>query len=139
MIDVHVESVLNTDPPAVDPNCPLADAASLLRNPEMPALVVSGSEQTPTGVVTESDIVAAVAQECFEISIEDCMSSPVVTVGPMTPIGLAADQMRDAGVSVLPVTESGNYLGIVTKNDLAPYLSRQRLDISWDGDPLRID
>lgn len=76
----------------------------------------------------------------IDIPVESFMSTPVVTTGPSTPVGMAADRMRDAGVTLLPVVdEEDAYRGLVTRDDLAPHLSRHRLDITWNGDPLALD
>jgi hypothetical protein len=40
-------------------------------------------------------------------------------------------------VSALVVDDE--YLGLATVDTLAPYVARRRLDVSWDGDPLRVD
>jgi CBS domain-containing protein len=65
------------------------------------------------------------------------MSAPVQTVSPTQPIGLAADKMRDTGVTVLAVVDD-EYVGFVTVEALAPYLPRHRLEVTWDGDPVRL-
>lgn len=140
MIDVTVEMVLTDPEPFVDPATELHTAADRLRDPEVPALLVRDAGGGLAGVLTESDVVAAVGEGAFEIPVEECMSTPPVTVGPETSIGLAADRMRDAGVSTLPIVDcEGGYHGLVTHDDLAPYLTRQRLEITWDGEPLRIE
>lgn len=150
MIDVPVSAVM-TDAPTVPPATTAAEAAQHLRRADVRAVVVGPAV---AGIVTESDIVAVVAEGGDDPTVESFMSSPVVTVGPTTPVGLAADRMRDAGVTRLAVvngaasgssavrTESddgGRPLGLVTRADIAPYLSRHRLDVDWDGDPLSLD
>ena len=149
MIEVQVSSLV-TDAPTVPPETTTVEAATRLRRPAVPALVVSSGEAV-VGVVTESDVVAVVAEGGENPPVESFMSSPVVTVGPTTPVGLAADRMRDAGVTRLVVErrdsadhrpqagESADYRGLVTRDDVAPYLSRHRLDVDWKGDPLSLD
>lgn len=140
MIEIPVLRAMKEGVPVVSSDCSITEAAGHLRKPEVPALIVRDSPDSLTGIVTESDIVALVAEGGFSQPIEICLSSPVVTVGPTTPVGLAADRMRDAGISLLPVVDEENeYYGLVTRETLAPYLSRQRLGITWDGEPLRID
>jgi CBS domain-containing protein len=138
MIDVLVSEAMSEPVPLVEPTCPIPEAASKLRQPEVPALVVGDSPADLSGVVTESDIVALVAEEGFTETVETCMSSPVVTTRPTTPVGLAADRMRDASVTLLPVVDDGEYVGFLTRGSLAPYLSRQRLEVTWEGDPLTL-
>lgn len=140
MIEVPVTKAVTEQTPAVRPDCSIPDGSDLLRDPAVPALIVRDSADEIVGVVTESDVVAGVAEGAADHPVESCMSSPVVTVSPATPVGLAADRMRDAGVSLLPVVDDdGEYHGVVTRDTIAPYVSRRRLDITWDAEPLSLD
>ena len=136
MIDVPVSSALVERDLRVAPTTTTADAAKQLRDPEMPALFVHEDNEL-RGVVTESDIVATVAEGGDNPPVEAYMSAPVQTVRPTESVGLAADKMRDAGVTVLAVVDDG-YVGFVTASVLAPYLPRHRLDVTWNGDPVRL-
>jgi len=136
MIEVSVSSLV-TDAPTVPPETSTVEAATRLRQPEVPALVVSSGEEV-VGVVTESDVVAVVAEGGENPPVDSYMSAPVVTTSPSTDVGLAADRMRDAGVGLLPVVDDGTYRGVVTRDALAPYLSRHRLEVTWEGDPLTL-
>jgi CBS domain-containing protein len=140
MIDVPVSAVMTECAPTVPPTTTAVEAATRLRRADVCAVVVHDSSDGIVGIVTESDIVAVVAEGGENPSVESFMSTPVVTVEPSTPVGLAADRMRDAGVARLPVAggEAG-YRGLVARADVAPYLSRHRLDIDWQGDPLSLD
>lgn len=140
MIDVPVLRAMTERTPTVQPDCPIDEAAGILRDPAVPALVVRDSSDEVSGIVTESDVVAAVAEGASTHPVRCCMSSPVVTTQPTTPVGLAADRMRDAGVTILPVVEGDDTVhGLVTRDTLAPYVSRNRLEITWQAEPLTID
>lgn len=139
MIEVKIHSLV-TDAPVISPETTATEAAGALRHPAVPALVVRDEGDDIVGVVTESDIVALIAEGGANPPVETFMSAPVVTTPPSTDVGLAADRMRDNGIGLLPVVDDGGtYRGVVTKEGLAPYLSRHRLDIIWDSDPLRLD
>lgn len=138
MIDVPVSSVMQEDPPVVSPDSSAVDAAERLREPSVPALVVCDGADTVAGIVTESDIVAVVAERGDNPPIEAFMSRPVVTVLPRTSVGSAAQRMRNAGVTILPVVEDDSLVGLVTRDTIAPYLARHHMEITWDGDPLRL-
>jgi len=140
MIEVPVHGAMTDDVVTVDADCSLTEAAGHLRDPGVPALLVRDSPTGVDGIVTEADVVAAVADGAFTPAVEAVMSTPVVTVLPTTTVGLAADRMRTAGVAVLPVVdEDGTYHGVVTRDTLAPYVSRGRLRGTWDAEPLRLD
>lgn len=139
MIDVPVSAVMTEAIPTVPPDTTTTDAACRLRRADVPAVVVGDGDGGVAGIVTESDVVAVVAEGGGNPPVESFMSSPVVTVESTVPVGIAADRMRDAGVVRLPVVEDGRYLGLVTRADVAPYLSRHRLDVDWEGDPLSLE
>jgi CBS domain-containing protein len=48
----------------------------------------------------------------------DLMSSPVITVGPDTPIRAAAELLVSHGYTAAPVMENGRVIGIVTEANL---------------------
>lgn len=138
MIETYVEAVMRGTVPTVSPTTSVTSAAQRLRDPAVPALVVLDDQQV-VGIVTESDFVALVAETTEPVSIEAIMSTPVVTVPSGTPTGLAADRMHEAGVKHLPVVDDGMYQGLVSLRSLSPFLSRSRLDVTWGGEPIRLD
>lgn len=139
MIDVNVTTAMTPAPPTVSHSTSTPDVATELRHPDVPAVLVGDGGGTPDGIVTSSDVVAVVAERGDSLPVDSYMSTPVVSCRPDTPIGIAADRMRDAGVSVLPVVDDGECVGVVTRDGLAPYVSRHRLDIDWAGEPLRLE
>ncbi|WP_323677134.1 CBS domain-containing protein [Halorubellus sp. PRR65] len=139
MIDVPVVQAMDERAPVVGSHRPIPEAAELLRDSAVPALVVRDGSDVVTGIVTEADVVAAVAEGAATHTVASCMSTPVVTVTPSTPVGLAADRMRKAGISLLAVVDDGEYLGLATRETLAPHVARHRLDVTWDAEPLRVD
>ncbi|WP_440763853.1 CBS domain-containing protein [Natronorubrum sp. DTA7] len=138
MIDVPIEDVLTRSARTLRPETPVSEAAQRLRDPDVPALVVL-EDETVAGIVTESDIVAFVAETLDSHPVETIMSAPVTTISPSESITAAAETMRADGVKHLPVVEGETYCGLVSMSTLSPYLSRRRLDIDWQDDPIRID
>jgi len=137
MIDVPVSTVMREDVPVASPADSAVDVAERLRDPSVPALVVVDRGDV-VGIVTESDIVAVLAERVDNPAVEAFMSRPVVTVVPQTSVGSAAQRMRTAGVTILPVVEDSSLVGLVTRDTIAPYLARHHMEITWDGDPLRL-
>lgn len=138
MIDVPVTAAMTQAAPIVPPDTSAVDAADHLRDPEVPALLVGNDPESVWGIITESDMVAAVAEQCIDHPVESFMSTPLLTTNPTTPVGLAADRMRQQGITTLPVVEDGTYVGLTTRETLGPYLSRRRLEIDWTGEPLSV-
>lgn len=136
MINLTVADVSADSAPTLAPETPAAEAARVLHDPAVPALVVC-EEDDVVGIVTDSDFVTLVAEDRGDCAVEEVMSSPVVTTSPTVPIAAAAERMREAGVGRLPVVEDGAYRGIVSTATLAPYLPPHRLEIDRRREPLR--
>ena len=137
MIDPSLADIEINAAPTIRPGARIADAADALRCPDAPAVVVL-DEGAPVGIVTESDVVAMVAETEQRPPVRSVMSAPVVTI-PMTGTVIeAAERMQSRGVRQLPVVDDGTYRGLVSATALAPYLSRRRFDIEWSGEPLSL-
>lgn len=134
MIKTRLTTLLRNSPPTVTPSTPAVEAARRLRERAGSGLVVVDHD-TVVGVVSDSDIVALVAEECTDLPVGAFMSTPPVTASPEMTVAAAADRMREAGVRHLPVVEDGTCCGLVSANDLAPFVSRRRLGTVWEGEP----
>jgi CBS domain-containing protein len=135
MIETRIEMLVGGEPPTIPTSASASEAAQRLRTPDVDALVVVGPTGDVDGIVTESDIVALVAEESTHLPVSAFMSNPPVTTTPETNVLAAADRMREAGVKHLPVVADGTCRGLVSAADIAPYVSRRRLEIRWHGDP----
>ncbi|RZH68668.1 CBS domain-containing protein [Natrinema altunense] len=138
MIETTVESVDLRSPPTIAPETPVTEAAHSLRRPTVSALPVLEDESV-VGIVTESDIVALVAETDDRPATRTIMSAPVTTISPTATISDAAETMRTHGVKHLPVVSDGVYRGLLSVRTLAPYLPRHRLEIEWRDEPMRLE
>ncbi|ELY68052.1 CBS domain-containing protein [Natrinema versiforme] len=138
MIETTVEAVDLRSPPTITPETPAKVAAQSLRRPTVSALPVLEDESV-VGIVTESDLVALVAETDDRPATRAIMSAPVTTVSPTATIADAAETMRTNGVKHLPVVDDGVYRGLLSAHTLAPYLPRHRLEIEWRDEPLRLE
>ena len=137
MIEIPIEHAMTRSARPLRPEMPVSEAAQRLRDPDVPALVVL-EDETVVGIVTDSDVVAFVAETLEPHPVETVMSTPVTAISPCESITTAAETMRANGVKHLPVVEGETYCGLVSISTLAPYLSRHRLDIEWQDDPIQI-
>lgn len=136
MLQTSVDSVVVRDAPTVTPETSVTDAATRLRDPAVPGLVVLDGPAV-VGVVTESDLVAMVAETADRSAVSSIMTSPVTTTTPAATVTDAARTMQAAGVRLLPVVGDDEYVGLVSDRTLAPYVSRRHLDIDWRAEPKR--
>lgn len=138
MIETTVDAIGVPSAGTVPPETPVSEAAQHLREPDVSALVVE-DDGAVVGIVTESDIVALVAETDAQPTVRAIMSAPVRTTESTAALTEAAERMRSAGVKHLPVVDDGGYHGLLSARMLASYLPRYTLEIEWQDEPLSVD
>jgi len=115
----------------------LAEAVDLLRQYGIGALVVSDDGTSVDGILSERDIVSALARygtELMELAVADIMTRAVVTCAPDDPIAELMAEMTNRRVRHFPVVRNGRLCGIVSIGDLV----KSRLDeIEYEASSLR--
>lgn len=111
---------MSRDPIAVPPECPLTDAARVMRDMRIRSVLVKdGAEYV--GIVTGTDLAKrALEEHPFEgVTVGDAMSSPLFTIGPDEPLARANEQMASRHVRHLVVVDKdGGTVGIISARDL---------------------
>lgn len=87
---------------------------------EAVGLLVIGAPDRPLGVVSERDIVSAIARGAHpdETRAEEIMTTAVAAVEPGDPMLDAAMLMLDEGIRHLPLERSGRVEGVISIRDL---------------------
>jgi CBS domain-containing protein len=116
----------------VKPDDHLAAAAYLMKHGHATALVIVDDEESkrPLGLITEADIVRAVADgnDVNEVRIRDLMTtSPTVITASMS-VRDAAESMLAGHFRHLPVVNEGGLIGIVDIRDVCRALLDPLLD-----------
>jgi predicted transcriptional regulator len=109
---------------SVEADMPLSDAVQGLIKKEISRLLVT-EKGKPVGVISLSDFVASIAREedSKRDTIADVMSDAILVCRDKTPIYSAARTMTQAGWrSVLVVNAKGKSLGVVSGQDLLPFV-----------------
>jgi len=117
---IPVMEIMTPTPITIAANATAAEAAKVMREKDIGSLVVV-SQGTPTGIVTERDIVTKVAASDLlpsRIIVKDIMTSPVVAVPPNEEVAEAAKLMSDRKIRRLPVVQEGKLVGMITENDI---------------------
>ena len=121
---MQVRDVMTRSPVCCAPDTPLRDVARLMEEfdcGEIP--VVDERASRPVGVITDRDItVRAVARgkNPLDLAAKDCMTAPVVTVRPDTPLEECCRTMEAHQLRRVPVVdEGGSCCGIVSQADVA--------------------
>ena len=118
-----VAELMNTDVLAVDPTASIGEAAEKMIEGGVGAVVVMEDGVRLTGIITERDILRAVAQRAraAEARVRQWMTESVITIEPDTPIEDAAEMMFERNFRHLPVSRDGRLLGIVSLRRLSQY------------------
>jgi CBS domain-containing protein len=115
-----VRDVMTTDVVTVDVDADLATAAEDMVRAGIGSVLVT-RDGTPTGIVTETDALAAgsVASVPFaDIPVASVMSSPLETIQPDRSVRAAVERMAEENVKKLPVFDGMDLHGLVTRTDI---------------------
>ncbi len=115
---------------SVTPETSVADVARILEQRRIGAVMVLDAGRSVLGIVSERDIVRALATRKGGIegmAAEELMTREVVMIGPETPVEAALRIMDENYFRHLPVVdEAGMLLGLVSVRDLVRYRIAQQ-------------
>ncbi|GGP62390.1 CBS domain-containing protein [Streptomyces melanogenes] len=100
-------------------------AAQLMRDHNIGALPVKGSDGTLTGIVTDRDIVVkvlAAGKDAADVTAGDLADGRPRTVSADADAAEAVRVMSDARIRRLVVVDDGEAVGVITEADLARHL-----------------
>ena len=103
------------------PNETIAAAAALLHTRRVGAMVIVDAADAVAGILSERDVVRAVAEKgaaALTQPISSCMSTDVVFAGPSETVGSLLERMTDRRIRHLPVCHERKLIGIVSIGDL---------------------
>jgi CBS domain-containing protein len=115
--------VMTPDPVCCTAHTSIDEIAKLMAQSDCGEIPIVDTADCVIGVVTDRDIVCrVVAQGKNPIghTVEECMSHPVVTVDPDTPLDEVIATMEKHQIRRVPVVaDSGCCIGIIAQADLA--------------------
>jgi len=114
---------MNTSVLTVDPTASIGEAAEKMMDAGVGAVVVMEDMVRIVGIVTERDILRAVAQRAraAEARVRQWMTESVVTIEPDTTIPDAAKMMFENNFRHLPVVKDGRLMGIASLRRLSQW------------------
>jgi CBS domain-containing protein len=128
---MKIERICNPGLVSADPTDTLFEAARKMARNHVGALAVMDQGKL-VGVIGESDIVAAVAEDAVldTTLVEEYMTEDAITVEVGDDVESAAHRMLVHRVHHLPVMEAGSAVGMISSGDLlAVGLPARRTDI----------
>ena len=131
---VTLEQAMSTDLKKISSESSLVEAAKHMRDGRVGALLIErrgkllrDRDGQIVGLITETDIIRkAVADEVdlAHHTVEQVMSTPMITLEVTWPLEDAYEMMKDSGVRHLLVTKEGAVVGLVSLRDLLVHLMR---------------
>ena len=112
-----VGEIMTPDVLGLEPATSLVDAARRMHERRVGAVVVSEGDRL-VGIVTERDILRAVATGAIGGSVADVMTHGPDTIGPDESAGQAAALMIHGGFRHLPVVDGNAVVGMLSIRDL---------------------
>ena len=115
----------------ISSNASIKDAALKMKEAGIPDLVVIDKDDKVVGVIADFDIVTNIIAE--GLSADTAKVTEVMytidSVTKDTPVSVAFSRMRDLDVSVIPVVENDELLGVATITDCWGYLPEKYEDL----------
>jgi CBS domain-containing protein len=137
---MNVETILRTkgrEVATIRPGETVGAAVDALISRNIGALVVSEDGERVDGIISERDIVHALARHGSRLllaGVAEVMTQPVVTCDPTEGVGELMAEMTNRRIRHLPVIEDGRLCGIVSIGDVV----KNRLDeIEFEARSLR--
>ncbi len=123
-----VTECMNTSVLTVEPSASIGEAAEKMIEAGVGAVVVMEDMVRIVGIVTERDLMRAVAQRAraAEARVRQWMTEGVVTIEPETEIKDAAKMMFEKNFRHLPVVKDGRLLGIASLRRLSQWEFEQK-------------
>jgi CBS domain-containing protein len=112
-----VADVMTRELVSIDGEASVTDAAKLMTSRRVGAALVFTGERL-AGILTERDVLRAVAEGRLDTTAADAMTPHPETVEPDESTAQAATLMIHGGFRHLPVVEQGAVVGIVSIRDL---------------------
>ncbi|HEX7052910.1 MAG TPA: DUF294 nucleotidyltransferase-like domain-containing protein [Burkholderiales bacterium] len=124
----RVDEVMSTPPAFIAPGATLREAARLMSEHRIGALLVGAPDAPPLGIFTERDLVGALARESVDPSratVAEAMSAPVQGVSGAELLYQALARMDRAGFRHLGVLDGqGRAIGMLSQRDLLRHRAR---------------
>lgn len=112
-----VGEVMNSNVKKVQLGESIENAARIMRDEKIGSVVVTGDKNVK-GIVTTSDIVYKHVAPRSGATVDDIMTTQLITIEPHETIEKAANMMVKNGIEKILVMDEGRLVGIITNNDI---------------------
>jgi two-component system sensor kinase FixL len=115
--DMKVEQIMSSPVRSVARNLSVMEAGKIMEAEKIRRLVIMDEKQ-PVGIITQSDLVRALASYTLSKEVSDIMTSEVAVIAGSENVKAAAEFMASQDISCLVVVEDDTVVGIFTERDL---------------------
>lgn len=122
---MQVHQILRAKPQGqvitVAPSCSVADAARLLAERRIGAVIVSDNGTVPLGILSERDIVRDLGRRgvvCLQDKVEALMTRNLITCTPHDAADLVLEKMTTGRFRHMPVMDGDKMIGIISIGDV---------------------
>ena len=108
----------------IEPTVTLSAAVKVLADHRIGAVVVVGADRQVAGILSERDIVRALAERGPSVLAEpvgQVMTRKVVTCGEGDTVGAIMERMTEGKFRHVPVLDRGRLVGVVSIGDVVKY------------------
>ena len=120
----HILAAKGRDVLTIEPSRTLADAARALTEKRIGAVVVTDADRAVLGILSERDIVRAVARggaAALDHPVSQYMTGKVVTCTGHSSINELMEMMTERKFRHVPIVESGRLCGIISIGDVVKH------------------
>lgn len=113
---------------AIDPGASLAEAAKLLAEKRIGALLVLGADRRMVGIISERDVVRALAAHgagALDAAVSGTMTRRVEICNEGETVASIMERMTEGKFRHLPVVDQGHVAGIISIGDVVKQRLRQ--------------
>ncbi|MBT5201710.1 MAG: CBS domain-containing protein [Thaumarchaeota archaeon] len=124
MQKIRIDEVMNTSIVSVDSSITATDAAKMMEDTDVGAVIVF-ENGTPAGIVTDRDFAIKITAHSYPIDtpVRRIMSSPLISIDSHSDLWTASDLMSTRKVRKLPVIDDEKVVGIITSSDIVKHFA----------------
>jgi trk system potassium uptake protein TrkH len=123
VLSKYVTQYMDKDVLVLSPNTLTREAARMLRRYETDDIIIIDKKSIPIGIVTDEDILSKVSDVTVyaeTTTLNEVMSTPVITINEKATLQDALHKMRDNNIKKLPVISKKNkVIGIIYQTTIA--------------------
>ena len=115
---IKASDAMTKEPIKIDSKASIKECTKVMLNKGVGGLIIKENDK-PIGIVTEKDIVRAVAGNIdSKRNVKEIMTRNLIGVDPDTDIYDAILKMKERDVRRLPVVRNGKLVGLLTEKDI---------------------